>query len=373
MRMVAGPHGFFAIMLRLLLLACACLLLTGYAWSTASTSLSERLVAPGGVSPLLPEQRIDAALAALPNRSGQIRTPAGVALFWRAIDPGDYRLRYRYRGIGSDAAHPQQLDFSLDFSAPKTAPQTPRGTVVLLHGWMMDGDSLLPWALQLAQAGYRSISIDLRNHGQSGHAAAGYGTREAADVAAVIATLRQRGEVVGPLYLFGVSYGAATAVFTAQAMGSEVSGVVAMESFANAGRGIRDMLPYMLTIPPTDWRSWVAMQLGRWRYGHQDIDKVIAAADAKLALNLDRVDVAAALATVPACVLLLHGEEDRHIPVSHGRRLASASARARYLEIAGENHLSLPMRIDTLGTTVDDWFAQTQTAGEACPQPQLPG
>jgi pimeloyl-ACP methyl ester carboxylesterase len=360
-------------MSRLLLLACACLLLTGYAWSTASTSLSERLVAPGGVSPLLPEQRIAAALAKLPNRSGRIQTPAGVPLFWRAIDPGDYRMRYRFRGIGSDAAHPEQLDFSLDFSAPRTAPATPRGTVILLHGWMMDGDSLLPWALQLAQAGYRSISIDLRNHGQSGHGAAGYGTREAADVAAAIATLRQRGEVVGPLYLFGVSYGAATAVFTAQALGDEVNGVVAMESFANAGRGIRDMLPHMLTITPVDWRAWVTMQLARWRYGHQDIDAVIAAANAKLALNLDQVDVAAALAKVPACVLLLHGDADEHIPVSHGRRLASASARARYLEIAGENHLSLPMRLDTLGATVDDWFAQTRTAGDACPQPQLPG
>jgi hypothetical protein len=30
------------------------------------------------------------------------------------------------------------------------------------------------------------------------------------------------------------------------------------------------------------------------------------------------------------------------------------------------------MRLDTLGATVDDWFAQTRTTGAACPQPQLP-
>ena len=43
-----------------------------------------------------------------------------------------------------------------------------RGTVVLLHGWMMNGDSMLPWSLQLAESGYRVVTLDLRNHGQSG-------------------------------------------------------------------------------------------------------------------------------------------------------------------------------------------------------------
>ncbi|KAG1316584.1 hypothetical protein G6F62_013392 [Rhizopus arrhizus] len=104
------------------------------------------------------------------------------------------------------------------------------GTVVLLHGWMMNGDSMLPWSLQLAESGYRVVTLDLRNHGQSGAGPSGYGTYESDDVVDVIGELRARGEITGPLYLFGVSYGAATAVFTADKLGDQVAGVVAMES-----------------------------------------------------------------------------------------------------------------------------------------------
>jgi hypothetical protein len=39
---------------------------------------------------------------------------------------------------------------------------------------------------------------------------------------------------------------------------------------------------------------------------------------------------------------------------------------ARYLELAGEDHLSLPMRLDRLAPTVVDWFDAA-----ACPQKAL--
>ncbi|KAB7769122.1 alpha/beta hydrolase family protein [Xanthomonas maliensis] len=353
-------------MKRLLLLACSCLWLA--ACSSSSTSLSERLVAPGGVSPLLDEDRIAASIAMVPSRSGHVLGRDQVPIFWRAIDPGDYGLRYRYLGKRQDPAH--ALDVDVTFHPPSAPAPTPRGTVVLLHGWMMDGDSLLPWSLHLAQAGYRVITIDLRNHGHSGGGPAGYGTRESDDVIAVLDALQPRGEVRGPLYLFGISYGAATAVFSADKLGDRVAGVVAMESFANAGRGIRDMVPHMLASQPHGWRAQAVASYARWRYGGQDIDAVIAAADRQLQLDLDRVDVAAALARTRACVLVLHGAADHHIPVAHGRRLAAASTRAHYIEMAGEDHLSLPMRLDVLGAPIEQWMAQTPAASGHCPAPQ---
>ncbi|MFC6841174.1 alpha/beta hydrolase family protein [Xanthomonas theicola] len=352
--------------LRPLLVLCASLCLA----ACSSTSLSDRLVAPGGVSPLMDEERIQGLLATLPNHSGHVLVPGGIPIFWRAIDPGDYRMRYRYEHAGRERA-----DFAMDVAAPQ--PHTfraPRGTVVLLHGWMMDGDSLLPWSLDLAQAGYRSISIDLRNHGRSGGGPAGYGTRESDDVIAVIRALRARGEVQGPLYLFGVSYGAATALFAAQKLGGDVDGVVAMESFANAGRGIRDMIPHMLASRPQGWMASAAMDLARWRYAGQNLDAVIANANQRLALNLDQIDVTAAARAAPACLLLLHGSADQHIPVAHGRLLALDAPRAHYLEMPGENHLSLPMRLDLLAPTVEDWFAELPAPRRAghCPSPLSP-
>lgn len=355
----------------LLVLACACLWLAACSSSTRSTSLSDLLVSPRGASSLLDQAQIDATIAALPNRNGYVTSGEGVRLFWRAFDPGNYGLRYRYTRAEHENGTPMDVDLQLDRPQPfESLPA--RGTVVLLHGWMMNGDSMLPWSLQLAQAGYRVITIDLRNHGRSGAGPAGYGTVESDEVIDVISALRGQGEVQGPLYLFGVSYGAATAVFAADKLGAQVSGVVAMESFANAGDAIRSMIPHMLALQPSGLRAQAMAGYARWRYASQDLDQVIAATNRKLGLDLDRVNVARALADTRACVLLLHGDGDQHIPVTQGRRLARSNPRVHYIEMRGEDHITLPMRMDVLGDVVDDWLARDADPSGLCPSPQLP-
>jgi len=353
-------------MLRSLALAGVCVMLAGFALSppVPSLSLSERLAAPGGTSPMVPTERINALLSHLPHRQGTVAGSDGVALHWVGFDPGNYQLDYRYLGKGT-----RFPEFSLHASAP-IQEAAPRGTVILLHGWMMDGGSLLPWSLELAQQGYRTIALDLRNHGRSGHALSGYGTREGDDVVAAVNALRQQGVVSGPVHLLGVSYGAATAIFAARELGDQVSSVVAMESFDNAGQAIRTMVPHMLAKPPERWSDYVALPIARWQYGGRGLDEAIATTDRKLGLNLDRVDVGQALAQVPSCVLLVHGRDDEHIPVSQGRALAAAAPNARYLEVANEDHLSLPMRLDRLSPVVNDWFAETAD-GKGCPRAPL--
>lgn len=189
----------------------------------------------------------------------------------------------------------------------------------------------------------------------------------------MIGALRRRGEVTGPLYLFGVSYGAATAVFTADKLGDQVAGVVAMESFANAGVAIRTMIPHLMGLQPDGLKAQAMASYARWRYGGQDINQVIAAASRRIDVDLDRVDVARALADTRACVLLLHGQGDQHIPVSQGRALAQANPRAHYIEMRGEDHITLPLRLDLLAGVVDDWMARdAHPPHSACPAPQLP-
>lgn len=356
-------------MRRGLLFALACLLLlAGFAWPDGEGALSQRLVAPGAHSPLLQPARVEQAYARLPHREGYVDTSSGVALYWRALDPGAYRLDYAYRPDGTQRG---RMDFSLDFSAPVAFDAPPRGTVLLLHGWMMDGGSLLPWALQLAQAGYRTITIDLRNHGRSGAGPTGYGLREARDVADAVAALRARGEIAGSLHVMGVSYGAATAIFSARDLGLQVDGVVAIESFENAGHAIRDMVPHMLHKAPETFAQQFTHRWLRWRMDDAALERAITAAGSALSLPLDTVDVGTALADVPACVLLVHGSEDEHVPVAHGRALAAAAPRARYLEVEGEDHISLPMRLDLLAPTVIDWLdhAAQASPGRRCPNP----
>ncbi len=351
--------------MRRLLLPCLCtclLLLAGFAWPDGGRALGTQLVAPGGTSPLLPAGRIDAALRRLPHRQGFVRNAEGVPLYWRAIDPAAYRLDYVYRK-GSR----QHMEFDLDFTAPRETV-APRGTVLLLHGWMMDGGSLLPWSLQLAQAGYRTITLDLRNHGRSGAAPSGYGLREARDVADAVAALRAAGEVEGPLHLMGVSYGAATAIFGARELGAQVETVVALESFDNAAQAIRDMVPHMLRKGPETLGQQFSHRWLRWQLDARALERAIDTAGQSLDLPLARVDVSTALAGVRACVLLLHGAEDGHVPVAHGRALAAAAPHARYIEVPGEDHISLPMRLDRLAPTVIDWLDNASPA-RFCPPP----
>jgi pimeloyl-ACP methyl ester carboxylesterase len=357
----------------LLLLACAGLWLAACSSSitASSTSLSDQLVAPGGVSTLLDQPRIAAAIAELPNRHGFAPGRDGVPIFWRVFDPGDYGARYRYLPQRHENGQPLDTGLSLAVPQPFRA-QAPRGTVVLLHGWMMNGDAMLPWSLQLAQNGYRVVTIDLRNHGHSGAGPSGYGTFESDDVVDVIDALQARGEVQGPLYLFGVSYGAATALFTADKLGDRVTGVVAMESFANAGDAIRSMIPHLMSLQPTAWKAQAMAMYGRWMYGGQDINQVIAAASQRLDLDLNGVDVTRAVADTRACVLLLHGQNDAHVPVGQGRLIAAASDRVQYIELRGEDHITLPLRLDLLGGVVDDWLAHDAHASDRCPSPELP-
>lgn len=250
-------------MLRSLALAGVCVLLAGFALSSPMPplSLSARLAAPGGTSPLVPTARIDALLARLPHRQGMVPGSDGVALHWVGFEPGDYHLQYHYLGKGQ-----RFPEFSMDAAAPtatEATEATARGTVILLHGWMMDGGSLLPWALQLAQQGYRTIALDLRNHGRSAQAPSGYGTREGEDVVAALHALQAQGEISGPLHLLGVSYGAATAIFAARELGPQLRSVVAMESFDNAGQAIRTMVPHLLSKPPERLSDYVALPLAR--------------------------------------------------------------------------------------------------------------
>ena len=41
-----------------------------------------------------------------------------------------------------------------------------KGTVILLHGFLQNRNSVTPWAIRLAQAGYRCAVLDLRGHGR---------------------------------------------------------------------------------------------------------------------------------------------------------------------------------------------------------------
>lgn len=292
----------------------------------------------------------------------------GPRLAYAVVEPADYQLAYEFVRL------PEGMGFTFEFrhAAPALPPPV-RGTVVLLHGWSMDASSLLPWSLALSQQGYRTLLLDLRNHGLSGEAPAGYGTHEAADVLALLGHLRAQKRIAEPVHLFGVSYGAVTALHAAAQPGANVAGVVALEPFANAAESIRHYAGQLKSGAAGGWRG---RALGWWLRATVDDGELAQALDRagqRLGVDLDTLDTAGPLAATPACVLLLHGARDQLVPVAAARTLATASPRLHYAELPQEDHFTLPARLDWLSRPVGDWLGNAAAAGErGCPTLSLP-
>jgi pimeloyl-ACP methyl ester carboxylesterase len=263
--------------------------------------------------------------------------------------------------------------------AAQAEPVKSRGTVLLLHGWGMDATSMLPWAAALADRGWEGWLVDLRGHGGSSDAPAGYGTREAADVAALVAALERDGRLEPPVTLLGVSYGATTALFSEPALRGRVRAIVALAPFSNAGQAVRELVAGSLDDTGGSLHARALRRVARWRYDDPDrIDAAIAMASRTLGLEIDAVDLLPVVAGTDTCTLLLHGGNDDLVPIAHSRRIAAGADVVQLIELASEDHISLPLRVDWLAAPVADWLdaavadASGEAHGAACPGFPLP-
>lgn len=357
MRMVRFLHLFLIV----------AILAATAAWPAQARELHQWIVEPVRSDTPFGGERFTQWLAQVGSPLERLARDDGPELAFAVLEPRDYRLDYRYRRRADEMG----MSFEFHSAAPRL-PAPVRGTVVLLHGWTMDASTQGLWGMALAEHGYRAVLLDLRNHGFSGQAPAGYGTREADDVLALIAHLRAHKRLAEPVHLFGTSYGAVTAL-QAAARSPGIAGVVAMEPYANAADSIRQ---YAALLKAGDTGGLRGRLLAWWlRATLQDaeLESALDRAGEELQLDLRALDTADALAAVRGCVLLLHGARDRLVPVASARELARTPARLHYVELPDENHFSLPARIDWLREPVRQWLAAAGQAGAGgCPTLSLP-
>ena len=337
---------------------CALLLLALTGCSSADM-LARRIAEPEPISrrQLRQSAEVYHILQAAPQR---LSLPGGPALSYRILAPANFGFHSTLRQ-SSDA-----LRLKMHFEKPGIAlPE--RGTIMALHGWSFDGSSLLPWALGFAERGYRVVLVDLRSHGLSGKALVGYGSREGADIATLVRALRLRGEITQPLTLFGVSYGAVSSIYAAAVLRADVDAVIALEPFANAGEGVRDLIRGTLRERPHSLRERLRQWFVRQYVDADSIAVAVPQAGRLLGLNLDAVDTRTAMANLSACVLLLHGDADTWLPVSHSRQLLAVNAHAQLQEMPDESHVSLPLRIDWLLAPLASWLAKQVDHSDCAP------
>lgn len=132
-----------------------------------------------------------------------------------------------------------------------SAIATPRGSIILLHGYAGSHDTLLEYASWLVSAGYNVLAYDQRGCGQSDGERITMGALESMDVAAAISWLHGHGE--RKLAIWGFSMGGTTAILAAAAH-PELRAVITDCAFAKLEREIESSMlergyPRFITIP----------------------------------------------------------------------------------------------------------------------------
>ncbi len=204
----------------------------------------------------------------------------------------------------------------------------PRGTIVLLHGIRMDRRSLSGMADTLCGAGYRAVLLDLRGHGASSGRYLTYGQDEARDVSQVLDALEAGGIRLGPVGVFGFSYGAAVSLDVA-ARDRRVKTAIAVSPFASVREVVRDYQSKYLRGP----LKWLP---DRWFQAALDDAGRISSFDP------DRAGPENSIALGAAPLLLIHGDADRQVQLRHSQKLeALAGPRARLVVVPGATHDSV--------------------------------
>jgi pimeloyl-ACP methyl ester carboxylesterase len=305
------------------------------------------------------DRQVEDVLASQGLRREALDTAAGVRMAYWLVPPRAYQVTSRIRRTERDG-HLAGIHFGFRFGADDPAHLAllpARGSVLLLHPWGVGGMAMLPWALQYAQAGYVAVVPDLRSQGSSGDAPVGYGPREAADVVDLARQLRESGQLPGPLFVVGASYGATVALFAASGL-PQLRGVIALEPYANAADTIR-------RAPASGLfgHRWLARLITP-----REIDAAIALASASLGVDLAAIDAGEAVASTHVCTLIVRGADDRLMTADALRAMSERSPRARYVEVPGENHLSLPASIDRLLRPSIGWMQGIPAdSTQACP------
>lgn len=234
-----------------------------------------------------------------------------------------------------------------------------KGTVVLLHGLNRSRIEMVRKVPFLHGLGWNALLFDLRHHGASGGTQTTFGYHEKQDALAAVAFARAR--AAGPVVLWGVSLGGATATLAA-ADDPGIAGLVCDSSY----RSVPDTVRHHLNLF-RNFRWWLRF-VPSWPVA----DEVLFWMGRRASFEPRAVDVTAAAARLggrPA--LFVCNSDDRRMPKEIAFELqAAAGPRARVLVVPGTSHGGA-WRDGTAAYehAVTELLKEIEGGGAAAPQP----
>jgi pimeloyl-ACP methyl ester carboxylesterase len=294
---------------------------------------------------LAPQARVflafdDKLLTHFPPREIEVGPPAA-RLQYRIIPPADYRLTVT--SSNWTAGRHERAQYNFDAAVPGATnawSESPRGTVVLLHGYGEAQFAMLPWALLLAEHGWQTVLVDLRGHGASSGKQIFFGVREANDLCELLDELTRRAAAPAPVAVLGESYGAALALRW-KAADPRVGRVIAIAPYAMLSNAVLNICAEYAPCLPRIFP----------KAGLKQLPRILGVEPAEL-------NPIAVLARDPVAALFIAGTEDDIAPPADVCALfAQAAPRSTLLTIACATHETLPYHFDELTQPVLDWLA----------------
>lgn len=180
-----------------------------------------------------------------------------------------------------------------------------KASVIWVHG--LDGarDTRIEFQADLHGKGYSIFTFDLRGHGESDKVPMGGGQHEQRDLLAAIQIVKGKAPDV-PVVLFGISFGAAIAILTAN-QDSSVVAVVSDSSFASIPELIEEEVAARTSMP-----AWGA---GILKPG------IIRAAEWFRGVDLLAVSPAKHVSQISFPIALIHCKDSERVPFSHAERI----------------------------------------------------
>lgn len=215
------------------------------------------------------------------------------------IDQKRYDERCKLEQLDSESWVMTTSD-GVELVAHYIATENARRTVLMLHGWRST------WARDfgmhtdaLRRSGANLLFVEQRAHGESGGKYIGFGALEQKDCLQWLSLLREKKPDGLPIYLFGISMGAATVLMASGSVLPDcVKGIIADSGFTSPAKIIEEVMKQKKALAPHFFTSlldfWTRTRAG---------------------FSMKKNSTLIAMQTNRTPVLFIHGKNDTFVPL----------------------------------------------------------
>jgi pimeloyl-ACP methyl ester carboxylesterase len=196
------------------------------------------------------------------------------------------------------------------------------GIAVFVHGWSSDGGRLSPLAAAVVERGVAVLLVDLPGHGRTGPVPTYNAHLMVLDLKCVGDWVAKRSDLAAlPAAILGYSFGG-------------------LGAYVSAARDPRWQALVLIAAPLGPMQATRLYLDGKGLPGKFLVKMMRRSAIRTLGVDPDDYDASRNLPRLAIPVLVVHGEDDRVVPVAHGEGLAALvpAGRGTFVRVPGAGH-----------------------------------